>query len=232
MDVCIIPAKNEEKTIKDIVIEANKHSDITIVVDDGSTDSTLSILKNIRNELFVKSPIYILENPSNLGKGKALFNAYWWIYWNIKVNANDNIIVMDADRQHNPKHIPEMKKLMERESYKMVIGERNIDSYPFYKWLGNRGLSKISSWLAKTKIKDGESGFRIMKWCVVLSLLKNINPNKYEIEILTNIVAGRLGYSIGFFKLDEKYYRHGVSLLNGLMNGYNGIKMVGKELKK
>lgn len=232
MDVCIIPAKNEEKTIKNIVIEANKHSDITIVVDDGSTDNTLSILKSIRNDLFVKRPIYILENPTNLGKGKTLFNAYWWVYWNIKMKSNDNIIVLDADGQHNPEHIPEMKKLMERVSYKMVIGERNIESYPFYKRLGNWGLSRISSWLSKTKIKDGESGFRVMKWEVVISLLKNINPNKYEIEILTNIVTGKLGYPIGFFKLDENYYRKGVSFYNGLMNGYNGIRMVGKELEK
>ena len=89
----IIPCYNEEKTIG-IIIDKVKKTNLQqikkeiIVVDDGSKDSSLEILRSITD-------IYLIENRNNLGKGGAIQKG-------LSKSTGDYIIIQDADLEYDP----------------------------------------------------------------------------------------------------------------------------------
>src|SRR3989344_6386337 len=89
----IIPVFNEEKTVRTIIerIKKNKYPAMTeiIVVDDGSTDSSLKILKNIKG-------IKLIRNNKNRGKGYSLRKGF-------NEAKGGIILIQDADLEYNPK---------------------------------------------------------------------------------------------------------------------------------
>jgi glycosyltransferase involved in cell wall biosynthesis len=106
----VIPAFNEEKTIKKVVNSVSAYG-LVIVVDDCSTDETADIAK--------KNGALVVEHDSNKGYDKALDSGF------SKVNELelDAIITFDADGQHDTNAIPKFIEEMER-GYDMVLGVR------------------------------------------------------------------------------------------------------------
>lgn len=84
---CIIPAFNEEKQIAnvlDAVLDLKQTLPLEIiVVDDGSTDQTATLLKNYKN-------IHVITNRPNLGKSYSIAKA-------LGVSKGDYILLLDAD---------------------------------------------------------------------------------------------------------------------------------------
>ena len=89
-----IPAYNEEKTIAKVVIQAKKHSDSVMVCDDGSTDATGEIAKELG--------AMVITHDRNMGKGEALRSLFVEAR---KIGA-DALVTLDADGQHDPNEIP------------------------------------------------------------------------------------------------------------------------------
>jgi len=92
--VVCIPAYNEEKTIAKLIVDIKKYSDKIIVIDDGSTDYTSKIAKELGVEL--------IQHQKNLGKGAALRNGFS----KAMTYSPDVVITIDADGQHDPSSIP------------------------------------------------------------------------------------------------------------------------------
>src|SRR3989344_8441272 len=104
----VIPAKNEEKTIGEIVEAVAPYGDEILVVDGHSTDKTRDIASS-------KGAKVILDN--NKGKGDAIRTA-------ISQAANGIIIFFDADGSHEAKDIPLVIEPIMRGRADMVIGSR------------------------------------------------------------------------------------------------------------
>ena len=88
----IIPIYNEENTISKIVdiikkIDLGKIDKEIVVVDDGSNDNSLNVLKTIKN-------IKLIAHQRNKGKGAAIKTA-------IKHSTGDIIIIQDADLEYD-----------------------------------------------------------------------------------------------------------------------------------
>src|SRR3989344_9030464 len=97
----IIPAYNEEKSIFEIIerVKKQKVYDFAkeiIVVDDGSTDQTLDILKKITG-------ITLMIHKKNMGKGRSIRTG-------LNIVTGDIVLVQDADLELDPEDYPAMIK--------------------------------------------------------------------------------------------------------------------------
>ncbi|MDD2979280.1 MAG: glycosyltransferase family 2 protein [Hespellia sp.] len=152
------------KQVKRVVVEL-------IFVDDGSTDSTLQILKDLsKQDLRCK----YISFSRNFGKEAA-------IYAGLKESQGDYVAIMDADLQDPPEYLPQMYQILESEEYDCVgtrranrKGEKRIRSFlssSFYKV-----INKIS----KTGIVEGARDYRMMTRKMVDALLQLGECNRFS----------------------------------------------------
>ena len=152
-----IPSFNEEKTIG-IVIEGIKKEmekgsfDYKIlVIDDGSRDKTKEIAKN--------SGAIVFSHPTNLGLAETFKTEM-----KKAIELKPDIIVhIDADNQYSASEIPKLIEPIINKKADIVLGSRfkgKIEYMPLIKRFGNIAFSKVISNITKTKISDGQTGFR------------------------------------------------------------------------
>ena len=134
----IIPVYNEENTIKNVVLTISNYSfDEIIVVNDGSTDKTDSILKEINK---INDFKYIVL-PKNKGKGYAMASG-------IKSAKNEIIVFFDADLSNiQDKHFIELLTPILNNKADMVLGQPtetliNYSINPFKSFSGQRAVFK------------------------------------------------------------------------------------------
>jgi dolichol-phosphate mannosyltransferase len=171
----VIPAYNEESTIREVVEGAIKYSHV-MVVDDASKDSSPQILQ----ELAKKYPkqFFTIRHEKNThipggiqdGMKFALANSYEWV------------ITMDAGMSHDPRELPLF--LEQSTEYDLVIGRRGkVQGVPLYR--------KIISWLAA----------RVMNYCLAPSLWNLWGPGlkdctsgyrRYSKRIYSKIAEAKL----------------------------------------
>ena len=114
----IIPVYNEQKTIKEIInriknVNLKNIEKEIIVVNDGSTDYTLSILKNIQG-------IKLISHNKNMGKGMAIRTG-------IKNSTGEVILIQDADLEYNPEEYTNLLAPIISNKSKVVYGSRRLN---------------------------------------------------------------------------------------------------------
>jgi glycosyltransferase involved in cell wall biosynthesis len=109
----IIPLLNEEESLQELhnwiisVMKANNYSYEIIFIDDGSSDSSWSIIEQLSNDNPSVKGIRFLKN---FGKSQALHAGF-------NKAQGDVIITMDADLQDNPNEIPELYEMITRTEF-------------------------------------------------------------------------------------------------------------------
>jgi len=156
--VVIIPALNEEKTIKEAILRVPKNlekidSVEIIVIDDGSKDQTAKIAQ--------EAGASVISHKKNRGVGIAFQTG---ILEALKHGA-DLIAQMDADLQFSPEDIPLLLKPILEGKAEFVTCSRFKDKkftpkMPLLKYLGNQALVKIVNFIVKGKYTDVSCGFR------------------------------------------------------------------------
>ena len=173
----IIPAYNEEESIKNVVNEVLKQDVDVLVVNDGSRDNTYIEAR--------KTNAIVLNLSSNLGIGGAVQTGYLYAY----KNGYDIAVQIDGDGQHKPEYIQEMVKIIQTEEYNIVIGSRFVEktSYKqtFFRMLGINVTSGIIRLFARKKICDTTSGYRAIDRSII-KLFANEYPYDYP-EPCTNM---------------------------------------------
>ena len=152
----LIPAYNEEATIKQVIDEIPKTFDSIkavdiIVIDDGSSDNTVQVA--LDNGAFVYSFTH------NQGLAKAISYGFEKC---LEHNA-DILVILDADNQYDSKEIPLLLKPIMERSADIVLGDRQVkklEHMPTQKRIGNQMVSKVVSRLIGQKINDCQTGFR------------------------------------------------------------------------
>ena len=169
----IIPAYNEEENIRQVVESVNKyepHAKI-LVIDDGSSDSTASIVKNTK-----KADIIVL--PHNLGIGGAVQTGFKYAH----KNDYDLVVRVDGDSQHRTDHIQKILQPILHQETDIVIGSRFVGvptRYPhFIRRIGQKIISSLISLLTREKITDASSGFRCYNKDAI-ELLSQYYPSDY-----------------------------------------------------
>jgi glycosyltransferase involved in cell wall biosynthesis len=176
----IVPVYNEVKTIGQILENVNS-IDIDkeiIVVEDGSTDGTDRILKNIKYD-----NLKIIYHGSNRGKGAAFLTGL--------ANASgEYIIIQDADLEYNPKEYLKLIEEFKKENVDFVLGVRFTKGYHglLIPRLGNRILTGLMNFLFSANLNDFLTCYKLSRRETLNSL--NLKSTSFEIE--TEIVAKAL----------------------------------------
>ena len=155
----IIPVYNEEKTLSEITrlveeVKLDLEKEI-IFVDDGSTDSSLQILKTFKNRHLV---IFL---GANYGKGRAIREGF-------KFATGDIVLIQDADLEYDPKQYPNLIQSIISGQADVVYGSRFVTNQPrrvlyFNHYLANRFLTFISNIFSSL---NGRLGWIILSFSI------------------------------------------------------------------
>lgn len=174
----IVSCYNEEQTIpifyKEIINVAKKMKDNEfefIFVNDGSKDDTLNIIKDLARK---DKRVRFLSFSRNFGKESAMFAG-------LEAATGDYVTLMDADLQDPPSMLPRMLDIIKKGGYDSVgtrrvtrKGEPPIRSF-FARW-----FYKIINKMSKVEMVDGARDYRLMKKCVVDSIISLKEYNRYS----------------------------------------------------
>lgn len=187
----IIPAYNEEKNVLKVYDKikeynnANKQKLDYIIINDGSTDNTLNILK--------ENKLSYINLVNNLGIGGAVQTGYKYAY----ENNYDIAIQFDGDGQHNINYVEYICKPIISGQADMCIGTRYLDKKSsefqstFLRRLGSNIISIFIKVFAGKKITDPTSGFRAVNKKVIGEFAKEYPKEYPEPESTVSLLVNK-----------------------------------------
>ena len=199
----IIPAYNEEGSIESTVNSLSKSNRAIdyLVVNDGSTDSTLPIL--------ISRQLNHLNLPVNIGLHGAVQAGLLYA----QAHDYDCAIQFDGDGQHRAEFLPNMIEAIEKSECDVAIGSRFVTrkKYLSFRMMGSSLISTAIYFLTRHKINDPTSGMRAYSKNVINLMTKNANlgPEPDTIAYLIKLKVRIKEYQVD---MDERI--NGVSYLN------------------
>ena len=181
-----MPCFNEEATILECIkrVLESPHVGELIIVDDGSTDTTRSLLAAL-NDFRVK----VLLQEENQGKGAALARGF-------KAATLPFVIVQDADLEYNPTEFTKLLQPLLDGKADVVFGSRFIGSDAhrvLYFWhsVANRILTLASNAFTNLNLTDMETCYKCFKLEVIQSIDLKENRFGIEPELTAKVAKGR-----------------------------------------
>jgi glycosyltransferase involved in cell wall biosynthesis len=183
--IVVLPAFNAsktlEKTFKEIPLDI---VDEVVLVDDNSTDETLSIAK----ALGIK---HIIIHDQNKGYGANQKSCYLKA---LELKA-DIVIMLHPDYQYTPKLIHSMSYLIANNVYPVVLGSRILGKgalkggMPIYKYIANRFLTLAQNILINQKLSEYHTGFRAFSKDVInaIDLTHNSDDFIFDNQMICQI---------------------------------------------
>lgn len=213
--IAVIPAFNEEKRVLQVVRDALKYVEATIVVDDGSTDRTAEVAR--------QAGAKVICHAENCGAGAATMTG---IEAARQMGA-DILVTLDADEQHNPEDIPALLASIENDEADIVFanrfGQRN--RIPFIRRLFN-GIGNILTFGVTGKwVKDSQCGFKAFG----PKALEQVDLKMSGFEFCTEIVREAVQHKWRIKQIPTKVLYSEYTLAKG-QSFANGVKTALKIL--
>ncbi len=186
----VIPAYNEVATIEKVLsrVQAVEMEKEIIVVDDGSTDGTHELLKEIGQ---AQENSKGLHHNRNRGKGAALRTG-------LDAVTGDIIIIQDADLEYDPR---EYKKLLEHildGRADVVYGSRFLGGPHrvlfFWHYVGNKFITLLSNALTNLNLTDMETGYKVFRRIVLKDI--TLKSNRFGFEPEFTVKVAKKGFRI------------------------------------
>lgn len=166
MDLSIvIPAYNEHQSLPELIEKITrslKPHTLTyeiIVVDDGSNDDTLEVLRSLKEK---HPPLRVLSFRKNYGKSPALSVGF-------REAHGKSVVTMDADLQDDPAEIPNLLAKLD-EGYDMVSGWKKLRHDPLSKVIPSKIFNLVTSVFSGIRIHDFNCGLKAYRQEVVKSI--------------------------------------------------------------
>lgn len=184
--VVLIPTYNNGKTLANIIKHTGLYSKAIIVVNDGSTDNTASVLDCFPN-------IQVITHARNRGKGTTLKKGLS----HARKAGFRYAITIDSDGQHFASDIPLFIEAIEKEPDTFLVGARNLtsDNMPGKNTFANKFSNFWFTLETGLKLEDTQSGFRLYP-------LRRINSDrfyytaKYEFELEALVFSAWSGVKV------------------------------------
>lgn len=197
----IIPAYNEGKTIKELILRVRKaicpiEKEI-IVIDDGSFDKTREILEELKNQL----GFILIRHQKNQGKGAAVKTGFL-------VASGDIILIQDADLEYQPADYPRLIKPILEKKAEVVFSSRFHEEFAnkiVYRhgYYFCRFLNLFSNFLSGLKLKDVYSGYKVFSRTALKTILPCLTARRFGIE--PEIAAQVAKHHLAFAEVNINY---------------------------
>ena len=197
----VIPVHNEEKNVEELheklitVLSSLKKNHEIIFVDDGSTDNTFEVLRNLYNSQH-DGVLKVIRFRRNFGKSAALSAGF-------KLADGNIIITMDGDLQDDPTEIPNFIE-KRNEDYDLIVGWKFNRKDPLSKKIPSKIFNKLTSTLSGLSLHDFDCGFKTYRKEVVKNLRIYGELHRY-IPALVHW----MGYRVGEIKVKHHPRRFG-----------------------
>ncbi len=190
----IIPTYNNEKSIRSVVESVLRYSPNVIVVNDGATDATGDILKEIQG-------IIVIAYKPNRGKGYALKQAFT----EACKQGFTHAITLDADGQHKASDLPKFAEAINASPSALIIGSRSFDqpNMPAKNTFANKFSNFWFTTQTAISLPDTQTGYRAYP----LKTMKYRGPlnKRYEAELELLVRCAWRNISIKPITIDVYY---------------------------
>ncbi len=205
----LIPAYNEANTIVTLLekVIASQLTGIEkeiIVIDDGSTDDTISLV-NAFHEKNPKNDITIIKQEKNQGKGAALQAG-------IKKATGNIILIQDADLEYDPEDYGNILKPILDGKADVVYGSRFMGPQPhrvlyYWHYRGNKFITNFSNFFTDLNLSDMETGYKVFRSEIIKKIKLREKRFGVEPEITAKIakIKGIRIYEVGISYYGRTY---------------------------
>lgn len=200
--IVVMPARNAARTLEatfsaiptDVVDEI-------ILVDDGSTDGTLDVARRL--------PLHLIWHPHNVGYGGNQKTCYL----EALQRGADVVVMLHPDGQYEPSLIPRMVQPILDGQADMVLGSRltrpgawRSIGMPRYKFLANRGLTRVENLVLGTGLSELHTGYRAYSRELLLTVpfLRNSIDFVFDSEMVMQAV--HFGFRIAEVPARTRYF--------------------------
>jgi len=159
----IIPLKNEAESLPELeawirrVLERHGFSYQIIFIDDGSTDTSWTVIERLKT---VNPNIQAIKFRRNYGKSAALHVGF-------QAAKGDVVVTLDADLQDSPDEIPELYRMITEAHFDLVSGWKKRRRDPLEKRLPSKLFNAVASAMSGIKLHDFNCGLKAYRQPVV-----------------------------------------------------------------
>lgn len=178
-----IPVYNEEKYVRNMLTEVRKYHQHILVIDDGSTDATPSLL--------AEQPVEVIRHATNRGYGRSMQDMFRWA----QVDRFDWLITMDCDEQHEPAAIPSFMEAIARNDADVVSGSRYLvptpldDAPPSDRRAINRTITDELNQRLGLALTDAFCGFKAYRVAPLKRLALDVDGYDFPMQFWVQAVA-------------------------------------------
>ena len=201
----VIPLYNEENSLAELhnriilSLQSLSSNYELIFVDDGSTDNSFSVLKNLHKK---DDRVKVIRFRKNFGKAAALSAGF-------KEATGKTIVTIDADLQDLPEEIPALIKKIE-EGYDLVSGWKFKRQDPLVRRVASRLFNSVTTFYTGVKIHDFNCGLK----CYRREVTEEIELYG-ELYRYIPALASWKGFKVGEVKVNHQPRIHGKSKFGG-----------------
>ncbi len=221
--VAVMPAYNAERTLAATLADVPAGAvDEVILVDDGSTDRTVQVARDMG--------LTVIVHPQNRGYGGNQKTCYR----EALDRGADVVVMIHPDYQYDSRVIPHAVGFIELGICDVVLGSRIRSrdeamhgGMPVYKYLANRFLTVVENFALGQNLGDFHSGFRVYRREVLERIPFERNSDDFVFDTQFLVQAVRLGFRLGDIPVPVRYFAE-ASSINFRRSMVYGLRTLGE----
>ncbi len=212
----VMPVYNERETLTEIVerVLAVPIDKEIVLVDDGSTDGTLELLKDLEG----RDGFKVIYHERNRGKGAAMRTGF-------AAATGEIVIIQDADLEYFPEEYPELIEPIEMDWADVVYGSRFLGRrhrvLHYHHYLANKFLTFLSNVTTNLNLTDMETCYKVFRREIIQSIPLQQNRFGFEPEVTAKVARRRLRVFEVAISYNGRTYEDGKKI--GVTDGFQAL---------